>query len=104
MRSLIALPLVLAACATDGLIDELAGQTDDSGVDGKADATPGGTYTYFSIRSDARLCPSPTCGGFFVARINRTTTECHDGSVAEACYTPELDWAEAGLSEATRAQ
>jgi hypothetical protein len=107
MRSLIALPLLsltLAACATDGLVDELAGESDDAATDGKADGTPGGVYTYFAIRSDAHLRASPYCGGFFLERLNRTTTECHDGSVAEACYTPELDWAEAGLSEATRAQ
>jgi hypothetical protein len=104
MRSLLALPLVLAACATDGLYDELAGESDDASTDGKADATPGGVYTYFAIELDTRKCAAPACGGFFLERINRTTTVCHDGSVAERCYTPELDWAEAGLAEATRAQ
>lgn len=99
MRSLIAFPVLslsLAACTADSLIDELAVDSDDSAVDGKADGTPGGAYTYFAIHGDK--------DGFSLARLNRSTTECQDGSVAAACRAPELDWVEASLADATRGQ
>lgn len=93
----------LLACATEPT-DELAGETaEDRAGDGKADGAVDGTYTYFAIRGDLRRCAEPECGGFFLERLNRSTTVCHDGAAAEACYTPELDWTEADLSEATQA-
>lgn len=99
---LLALPLTLVpACATSDADDELAGEANvDDSLDGKADATAGGVYTYFEITSDLRRCASPMCGGFFVKRLNRSTTVCVDGSTSAACYAPELDWSEAGLSAA----
>jgi hypothetical protein len=108
MRSLV-LPLFsfsLLACASDGLVDELAGETPaDEALDGKADGKASGVYTYFSIKGDIRKCAAPFCGGFFLERVNRSTTVCHDGkSDGAACYTPELDWSESGLSELTRSE
>jgi len=103
MKSLVlaALPLIsiLPACANDGVYDELAGESpDDDIAGGKADeGAVDGAYTYFAISADMRKCSAPACGGFFVSRLNRSTTTCHDGSVAAACYAPELDWSEAGL-------
>lgn len=97
--------LGLAACAANGPTDELAGETaEDLAGDGKADASADGTYTYFAIKSDLRRCAAPMCGGFFLERLNRTTTVCHDGSKDAACYAAELDWSEAGLNDQTRAQ
>ncbi|MEJ7600296.1 MAG: DUF6748 domain-containing protein [Kofleriaceae bacterium] len=106
MRTLLiaALPLVslslISACSSD-VVDELAGETaDDLASDGKADGAVDGVHTYFKVASDARKCAAPFCGGFQLERLNRTTTDCHDGSTAARCYTPELDWSEAKLSQA----
>lgn len=99
--ALAALPLLAAACSSPEPTDELAGETAaDDAADSKADGgSPGGTYTYFEIWRDQRKCASPTCGGFFLWRLNRSTTVCHDGSSDFTCYTPELDFSEANLPE-----
>jgi hypothetical protein len=101
--TLAALPLFAlsfsSACADSGSTDELAGEAEsEDSLDGKSDA-PNGASTYFEIRTDMRHCASPMCGGFFLDRLNATSTTCHDGAKREACYTPELDWSQAGLSE-----
>jgi hypothetical protein len=99
--------ITLSACAGAGAIDdELAGETaaDDNLTDGKADSAAGGAYTYFAITADLRKCASPMCGGFFMARLNRTTTICHDGTAQTSCYTPVLDWSEAALGADLQAQ
>lgn len=102
--SLAALPLIslsLVSCTSDEVVDELAGETaEDEALDGKADDAVDGAYTYFEIEQDFRKCSFPLCGGFFLDRLNRASTKCHDGSYAERCYTPELDLSESGLSEA----
>ncbi len=108
MRSLlIALPLSLSllGCASDAEVDELAGEVPaDDVVDGKADSAADGAYTYFSIKGDTRKCTAPHCGGFHLARVNRTSTTCHDGSTADSCYTPELDFSESNLSQKVQDQ
>jgi hypothetical protein len=58
---------------------------------------------YFEISSDLRRCASPTCGGWFVSRLNRSTTTCVDGRTAASCYTPVLDWSATGLTDAQQA-
>jgi len=95
----------IPACA-GGVEDELAGETaaDDITADGKADASPGGAYTYFAIAQDLRKCASPACGGFFVTRLNRSMTICHDGTAAATCYTPVLDWSESQLGAELQAK
>lgn len=59
--------------------------------------------TYFEIWSDLRKCASPTCGGWFVSRLNRSTTTCVDGRTATSCYTPVLDWSATGLTDREQA-
>ncbi|MBA3499496.1 MAG: hypothetical protein M4D80_20160 [Myxococcota bacterium] len=112
MRSLFsfaALPLLsisfIAACSSEGELDELAGETADDDVanaDGKGDIAADGNYTYFAIRGDVRRCASPYCGGEFLTRLNRTNTVCHDGKPSSSCYTPELDFSESGLKPAAQ--
>ena len=103
MRTLFAAALsisLLTACASEGEYDELAGETDADDIgnaDGKGDVAAGGVYTYFAIRGDMRKCTFPMCGGDYLERLNRTTTVCHDGKSAAACYIPELDFSESGL-------
>ncbi len=95
---LLALSLV-PACASSDVDDELlADSTDSASLDGKADAD-NGAFTYYAIRQDARRCASPMCGGWFLARVNRTTTICNTGSTAAECYTPVLDWSESDLDQ-----
>ena len=90
---------VIPACATTPTVDELAGDAaTETTTDDKADAATTGAYTYFEIRSDLRKCAAPTCGGYFLGKLNSSTTKCHDGSTSTACYTPVLDWSEASLS------
>lgn len=92
----------VAGCAsTDAVDDELAADEsqDDAALDGKADGAVDGSYTYFEIWRDMRKCVSPLCGGFYLHRVNRTSTVCHNGATSFNCYTPALDWSEAQLSE-----
>jgi hypothetical protein len=100
-----AVPLVLSACSSS-VEDELAGETaaDDAAGDGKADAAVDGAYTYFEVTADLRKCLSPVCGGYFMKRLNRSTTKCADGSYKPSCYVPSLDWSEAGLGDDQQAK
>lgn len=98
------LSLVTAACSED-LAPGLEGEDDiDSelvadGEDLKADSL-NKTATYYHARRDYRKCAYPMCGGFYVSRVNRQWTKCHDGAWRNACYVVELDLAKKlGLSE-----
>jgi hypothetical protein len=105
MRSLMVVILGVTACASSGPVDDLAGETAaDDAVDGKADGAIDGAYTYFEISQDLRKCASPICGGFFVARVNRSYTYCADHTAQDACYVPALDWSEANLSDDLQAK
>ena len=46
---------------------------------------PVGTSIY-SVQVDPRLCPSPLCGGYWVALANGARTHCADGSSNGRCY------------------
>ena len=46
---------------------------------------PVGTAIY-SVRVDPRLCPSPLCGGYWVALANAARTHCADGTARARCY------------------
>ena len=46
---------------------------------------PTGTAIYIA-RVDMRLCPSPLCGGYWVAIANRARTRCADGLRYPRCY------------------
>jgi len=53
--------------------------------------------TYYSVRPDMRMCPSPMCGGVFVQRVNRPATPCADGSRQTECYVASIDLSALGL-------
>lgn len=95
------LPAILfsavAGCASSGPEDALP---NESTVDPQV-ATA--SYSYFSIMSDLRKCSYPTCGGWVIQRLNKTSTQCHDGRWASTCYTPVLDWSQSNLSERQQA-
>jgi hypothetical protein len=46
---------------------------------------PVGTGVY-AVRADPRLCPSPLCGGYWVALANGARTRCADGTRKSQCY------------------
>ncbi len=46
---------------------------------------PAGTAMYV-IRHDPRLCPSPRCGGYWLAIANGARTRCSDGLRRPRCY------------------
>ena len=83
---------IIPACATDSQSDELAGESDSDGEAGKGDAS--GAFTYFTVTPDLRACSfDARCGGFFVARANRATTQCGRGAAMSRCYVDHIDWA-----------
>lgn len=92
----------LAGCAEPALEDEFAVENTTEIDESKADL--GGTYTYYTVSPDYRRCASPWCGGYWVARTNRSTTKCHDGVFAERCYVAEIAWDKLGLGDAAIAQ
>jgi hypothetical protein len=105
LRSIIVTSLLVSACATSGPVDDLAGETSaDDAVGGKADGAVDGSYTYYEIWTDLRKCAAPLCGGFFVARVNRSYTYCADHTASAACYTPSLDWSETTLTDDLQAK
>jgi hypothetical protein len=94
------LPLIaalnLVACS-DGLeVDDLAGESAEDGEAGKGDSAA--AFGFFTVTPDARACSfGARCGGFFVARPNRTTTICGGGSVESRCYVDSLDFSASAL-------
>ncbi len=42
--------------------------------------------SFYVVRADPRLCPSPICGGYWVSRANYARTRCHDGLLRPRCY------------------
>ncbi|APR78426.1 Hypothetical protein A7982_03773 [Minicystis rosea] len=52
----------------------------------------------FAVRADTNTCAFPACGGYYVSRVNRTTTTCADGTDAAECYVAELDFSSVGLT------
>ena len=97
MKTLLVAVVVLgSACAAD-VSDDLAGEsTTDDGVSGKADAATDGVYTYFQLHTAS--------GGYSLARINRSTTVCANGSTKASCTVPTLDWSESNLTDASTAK
>ncbi len=57
------------------------------GAGGGTTAGPGSLYL---AQPDARLCPSPLCGGWILRRVNHALTRCLDGSLQRSCYVAEL--------------
>jgi hypothetical protein len=87
----------VAACSESVVDDEFATEDTSEVSDAKADAA--GTYTYYEVKRDLRRCASPFCAGYWVTRVNRTTTRCGDGQYAASCYVAEIRWSGLGLSD-----
>jgi hypothetical protein len=52
--------------------------------------TVGGEDVVYRIRPDARMCPSPMCGGYWLTRVNARSTACFGGVRQPACYVAAL--------------
>ena len=55
-------------------------------VAGLASGRPQSPSALYTVRADPRLCPSPTCGGYWVALANGARTRCADGTTRDRCY------------------
>jgi hypothetical protein len=55
------------------------------GASGAA-AGPTAANAIYVVRPDPRACPSPLCGGYWVALANRARTKCSDGLFRPRCY------------------
>lgn len=91
MRTLLFVSLfALAMPACGGANNDASADGADS-LDGKADHG-GASARYFELRPDLRRCASPTCGGYFVKRVNYATTTCADGVSRDECYVAAVDF------------
>jgi hypothetical protein len=59
---------------------------------------------YLVTRPDPRLCPSPTCGGWFVREVNKPKSLCADGTWQSECHASQLDVAALGWTDEDRAR
>jgi len=100
-----ALICALASCSSAAAAPGTGGSAsiDPAAPDGTATSATSAASAYFSIRADLRKCAYPMCGGWFLSRLNSSTTQCHDGSTATSCYTPVLDWTNSGLDDTQQA-
>jgi hypothetical protein len=56
---------------------------------GSAARTPATGTAMFLAQNDARLCPSPLCGGYWVALANGVRTRCGSGERRARCYAAD---------------
>jgi hypothetical protein len=107
MRIRYVLAFMLAGCAAeltpgpegdDDIVEPILDENDTFAADAKADSL-NTTATYYSIRRDYRKCAWPDCGGWWVSRVNRSWTQCHDNAWRDACYVVDQDTRGLGLGE-----
>lgn len=56
-------------------------------------AAPPAPAAVFRLVPDTRMCPSPSCGGFWASRVNRGATVCRGGASRRSCYVARVDLA-----------
>jgi hypothetical protein len=96
LSTLAVLPLVMLAPGCASTADEA-----EDGVEESEEALTGsvnGGY-YIVTARDARRCPSPMCGGYFVKRVNAAVSRCADGSLQPSCYVAQIDTSALGLTD-----
>jgi hypothetical protein len=76
MASRVGFAVILTAVATGALV-------------GSAASRPSGVPAIYTVRSDPRMCPSPMCGGYWLALANGARTRCADGVQRSQCYVAE---------------
>mmetsp|Transcript_26692 Transcript_26692/g.39655 ORF Transcript_26692/g.39655 Transcript_26692/m.39655 type:complete len:285 (-) Transcript_26692:284-1138(-) len=60
-------------------------------------------FYYYHVEPDHRKCISPLCGGYWVSRVNKQSTICHDHTKSSRCYVADIDGfnGESGVVKAT---
>jgi hypothetical protein len=58
---------------------------------GAASGQPAAGTAMYAVRVDPRLCPSPLCGGYWVALANGARTLCADGTRRPRCYVARAE-------------
>jgi len=76
--------LVAVVLALEGTFPA-AGNSLQQSVASVVSPPPVGASQYV-VRLDPRLCPSPMCGGYWVALANHSRTRCSDGAMRPRCY------------------
>jgi hypothetical protein len=106
MRSMFRMSSVLVGLVTGCVAS--ADLTAAPGADSAAEAgtvpvgPPAVGLAYYAITADARKCPPPMCGGWFLQALNLPMTKCLDAA-ATSCYVSALDWSAAGLTDRDQA-
>ncbi len=49
-------------------------------------------YDFFIVRHDPRKCPSPSCGGYFVTKVNDQKSQCANGQFKQECYVSSINY------------
>lgn len=94
--------LGIAGCAIDAEREVDEGVLDEErDTEASADAlgSPGQSTFYTVTRQDLRKCMWPMCGGVYVARVNRSFTQCADGTWQKECYVADFDLKALALSD-----
>lgn len=98
MRSLFlaafaSLSLFACSASVDSTSDE------DAVQDEGESALTNPNHGYFTVSRDLRKCAFPMCGGYFVARVNTSSTLCSDGNYSSKCYVTAIDLSNLGLTD-----
>jgi hypothetical protein len=98
----LALAMALSACSGQDAIeqDPLALEGSPGLITaGRGDVgTLSDNSTYYAVRRDARQCAGPSCGGWWIRRLNLATTRCADDGHAPECYVADIDAVALGFS------
>jgi len=99
LLSVAVVPLLTSSACTETLDQPeylRAGQFDDA-YDGLIDEEVNETDNYLIVtHADMRMCPAPTCGGYFVKWVGEELTPCADGSWQPECHAYDLDFSGIG--------
>src|SRR5689334_20495316 len=101
LLTLLGAGIVMPGCAS---APDRSDAAEDMSHSSEADLAATSTMNYFLVRSDARRCAFPSCGGYWVSRANRPTTRCADGRTGAECYVPSVDLTGAGITAAQASQ
>lgn len=99
ISALLALPLLIPGCLAEDENSDIETDFRAAAAD-ELPSTKADISTYYIVtRRDFRRCVFPLCGGVYVARINKPTTTCADGTQAAECYVAATDLSATGLNE-----
>ena len=83
--------LTLSSGASPRVTDIATGASAETESGSTSPESIAANSTFYSVRPDLRRCVSPLCGGYFVKRVNMSSTRCADGRFRAECYVAELE-------------